>query len=128
MRVCRFCLQEVPYKPLKEMDENDIDVHFCYTCNAEYLYWKLFGENENEWVSWSLYVTIGDKMYRWTYSSAETAQLWYVKEPGEPGTRANHKLDLLYYCGFKNALESTPIPDINPQNAVEKIKLLIMFS
>lgn len=124
MKVCRFCLQEVPYRPLKEMEEHDIDVHFCDTCNAEYLYWK----DKDNWVSWSLYVTIGERMYRWTYSSAETAQLWWVKDPGIPGTRANRNLEPVYHCGFKNAFESTPIPDITPQNAIDKIRLLIMFS
>src|SRR5579885_549689 len=115
MRICKFCQQEVPYKPLKEMEEHGIDVHFCYKCNAEYLYWKEKDE-DGDLVSWSLYVEISGKMYRWTYSTAETAQLWWIKDPGKPGTRRNYDLQFIYGCGKKSSYESTAIPDMNPQN------------
>lgn len=105
------------------MDEHGIDVHFCFKCNAEYLYWK----DDGEQASWSLYVTINERMYRWTHSAANTAQLWYIKEPGEPGTRKNNGLEFIYGCGQYSGTQATPIPDINPQNAIDKITLLLVW-
>lgn len=119
---CRFCLKPPVSTPLDEMKRHNIEVYFCYTCKAEYLYW-----NDGELASWSLYITHHDKMYRWTVSVWQsetglknTGQLWYVKDPGIPGTRKNSNLQLI-----KTFTED--FPAITPENFPIKLPTYLIF-
>ena len=99
------------------MEEYDVEVHFCDTCQTEYLYWS-----DDEPLSWSLYTIVNGKMYRWTYSMNGTALLYFVKEPGIPGTRKNNGLEKLYSCPIDAG------PEMTPQNVADKIKTILVFA
>jgi hypothetical protein len=116
---CQFCLKSATRSPLEEMARHGVDVYFCHTCKAEYLYW-----GDKELASWSLYTIHHDKMYRWTVAMegfmSEGAQLWYVKEPGIPGVKPNSKLELI-----KTFMEDAP--DITPENFPIKLPTYLVF-
>lgn len=117
--ICTFCGKAAPYAPLELMESNGVQVFFCKTCMAEYLYWP----NQKLPFSTSLYVKINDRMYRWSVfssSGVKKAQLWHIKKPGEPGTRVNRDLELIKY--FTNS-----IPDITPSNIDQKIRVWLTF-
>lgn len=115
--ICKFCGQAAPYTPLCEMEENGVQVFFCSLCYAEYLFWP----NQSQPLSASLYVKINSKMYRWTvFEGGTKAQLWFVKEPGVPGTRVNRNLDMLKYF-------ADSVPEITPSNIEQKIRTWLTF-
>lgn len=126
-RPCKFCGQNATYAPLRAMENYQISVYYCFHCSAEYLYWK----GSKNTISTSLYAKINDKMYRWTVTDF-SGTLWYVKTPGEPGTRVNHDLERIVSFGpgfhsFGFDLNQ-PIPEITPQTIVAKIKTWLLFS
>lgn len=126
-KICRFCSGPVPYTPLAEMEELDVKVYFCSTCIAEYCYfwddvhgsWQRNGQPS----SVSLYTTINTKVYRWTISSTGDANLWYIKNPGIPGTRKNIDLECLKSFMTKDG----SVPEITPQNINDKIRTWLVF-
>jgi hypothetical protein len=111
---CKFCGREVSYEPLKEMEEYGVKVYFCHPCLAEYVYW-----NDGAHATASVYITYRDRMYRWTVSN-DMGQLWYIKNPGVPGTRRNENLELIKT--FRR-----DIPHINPSNFLEKLSIYLVF-
>ena len=76
--------------------------------------------NYNIW-SHSLYVYIDDNLYRWTIPILGGGHIWFIKFPGIPGIKKNKGLKLIK--SFKNEI----MPEINPQNIMEKIKTYLMF-
>jgi hypothetical protein len=112
---CRFCQQDVSYAPLDSMEGLGIKVYFCYTCSAEYMYSMHF----NTFNSTSIYATFNNKMYRWSMTG-NAAHLWYIKTPGIPGCKENKDLDLIKT--FKDNL-----PDITPDNFIEKLSVYLLF-
>lgn len=114
---CKFCYQEVQYKPLAEMENYGVRVYFCYDCNTEYLYWM--NPNISDNISVSIYATHNSKMYRWT-STGVAAHLWYIKTPGIPGTRKNENLELIKTF-------NQDIPIITPDNFIEKLSVYLLF-
>lgn|SRR5574338_141405 len=115
---CKFCGQGAGYAPLQELSAYGIDVYFCKPCSAEYVFWSRLAKDES-YTSCSLYTEINGKMFRLTFQSDGAANLWYIKNPGVPGTRANRDLDMLKAF--------THHPDVNPQNINEKIKTWLVF-
>jgi hypothetical protein len=116
---CGFCQQDATYCPLEEMERHSVHVFFCYPCKAEYL---LF--NDGRKASHSLYTEINGHTYRWTHSSANTAQLWLVEEPGIPGQRKNGKLKIILAL---NEYKGHTIPLVTPDNIMEKVKTWLLF-
>lgn len=114
---CKFCNQEVVYKPLEEMENYGVRIYFCYDCNVEYLYWM--NSNIEDHISVSIYATHNNKMYRWTETGA-AAHLWYVKTPGIPGTRKNENLELIKTF-------NQDIPTITPDNFIDKLSVYLLF-
>jgi hypothetical protein len=114
---CKFCKGDAFFRPLKEMEVLEVHVHFCDKCQAEYLRF-----NDGTIASVSLYTKINDHMYRWTVTSARTAQLWRVKDPGIPGTRVNRNLEPV--MGFEIG---DTIPEITPDNVEDKIRTWLVF-
>ena len=114
---CKFCGQEVEYKPLEEMKQYGVAVYFCYKCLTEYIYWM--NSNFGDYISVSIYATHNNKMYRWT-TTGTAAHLWYIKTPGIPGTRKNENLELLKTF-------NQDIPTITPDNFLEKLSVYLLF-
>lgn len=128
-KICDFCHRETKYVPLVikatvpnfganvAARQRSIRVHFCYGCQAEYVFW--LGPNGEPTVH--LYVSINDAVYRWSVDSDGIfGRLWHIKEPGVPGVKQNTKSDLLKT--FKGNL-----PDITPQNIDEKIRFILLW-
>lgn len=111
---CTFCGAGATYSPLDELDKHGVDVYFCHPCRAEYLYFW-----DGQCASTSLYTEINKKMYRWTISSS-SAVLWYIKNPGTPGTRKNDGIEFIK--AFKE-----DVPVITPQNVNEKLRTWLIF-
>lgn len=126
-KACTFCGGVAAYSPLVEMEEHNVKVYFCSDCRAEYLYfwdsrsenWRLHGNPS----SISLYTTINDKMYRWTISSTGDGLLWYVKNPGVPGSRKNSDMEPVKSFRVKEGA----VPDITPQNINDKVRTWLIF-
>jgi hypothetical protein len=114
---CHFCNQNAEFKPLKEMSLLNVDVYFCFKCNAEYLVW-----GNGNLGAVSLYTMIKNKMYRWSNNLMGTMTLSYVIEPGIPGEKANKLEHLLVLTEHK-----TKGITINPTNIVEKISNYLLF-
>lgn len=114
--LCGYCKKEAVYSPLKDMEVHEVKVYFCHSCNAEYLFWQ-----DGSLASQSLYVTINNKMYRWT-EGAGIYQLWYVKTPGEPGVRINQNMESIKAFRFDN------YPVITPENIEQKVKIMLLMS
>jgi len=117
---CKFCQKETAPVPLIIKGGNGdnkyhtFDVHYCYDCAAEYVDWAGV-------VSIHLYVTINNRMYRWSVEDkGSLARLWYVGEPGEPGVRANRKMFLIK--SFKE-----DFPQITPENIERKLRFILLF-
>lgn len=117
---CTYCQKETVYVPLVVKDKAGqathrvFEVHYCYDCEAEYVH---FGAIENV----HLYTRVNNRTYRWSIEiDGAMGRLWYVGEPGEPGVRANRKLQLVknFYANY---------PEINPQNIQEKLKFILLF-
>jgi hypothetical protein len=124
--ICIFCQGEAVDKslPLELSNHPTVNrllkVNFCVKCLAEYVYWA---EGDEIPFVTNLYITINNKMYRWSRDYHEgKGRLWYVEEPGEPGIRANKKLKLL-----KTFHKADETPHITPQNIVEKVKMILLF-
>jgi hypothetical protein len=119
---CKFCGQLSTYAPLDEFKRFKIDIYYCHTCQAEYLYWS-----NGDISSWSLYTTINDRMYRITYSYPGAGEvhgitrLWYIQDPGNPGTRKNNG------CSFISNFDNIEMPEITPHNVNEKIRSYLLF-
>lgn len=118
MIYCKFCKQVAPYTPLDEMEAYGVKVYFCVTCQAEYLFWS-----EADSCSVSLYTEINHKLYRFTTDKAGIIRLWYIKDPGLPGTRINRNLTLLKVFGT----EKNEVSEITPQNINNKIRTWLLF-
>jgi hypothetical protein len=126
MIICDFCQKEVPHFPMKILEKNDIQVFYCETCRAEYIYHK-----RNEFVSARhLYTTIKDKTYRWSISYYQDddddgfhkmARLYYIKDPGLPGISYNLGMELL------QRFEPGHYSVITPENIINKIKFMLLF-
>jgi len=115
---CQFCQQFPLYNPLEEMEHYGVKIFFCHTCKAEYLYWRT---NQN-YSSVSLYTEIQGKMYRWTYRTQGYSQLWWVKNPGIPGTRRNRDLQSILHVSPEEG-----IPDITPANINSRVRTWLLF-
>lgn len=110
---CLFCSNSPEYKPLQEMGQYGARIYFCFNCNAEYTFW-----NNEQNLYYSLYAVINNRMYRWS-SNPHNSYLYYIKEPGEPGVKANKKLELLkHFEGPSN---------VTPTNIKEKLKIILTF-
>lgn len=125
--LCRFCSKMLTHAPLQDMVFHGIDVYFCHPCKVEYLIKWINYKIDGYYISYSIYHYINDRLFRFTVSSASTAQLWRFDEPGEVGVRANKKAVFIKGFGFKNALEFTPIPEITPSNIDSKLKTYLLF-
>jgi len=115
---CRFCQQFPPSAPLEEMESYGVNVFFCPPCKAEYLYWR----TSHNYSSVSLYTEIQGKTYRWTCMSQGISTLWWVKNPGIPGTRRNIDMQSILYISPEEG-----IPDITPANINDKVKIWLLF-
>ena len=121
---CKFCQQMATYAPLDELEIYGVKVFYCYQCKAEYLYYTS-GGTPTTYASVSLYTEINNKMYRWTIienGHGKSARLWWIKNPGIPGTRINSDLESVVY--FEDFV---PPSDITPQNIMNKISLWLPF-
>jgi hypothetical protein len=119
--ICKYCNQEVPYRPIEDMERYNVKVHFCDSCQAEYLIWSNGVRN-----SVSLYTSINDKMYRWSVYKDITATLWWIKTPGEPGTRVNKDLTVIKSFGDRDD-DTDPLPILTPSNIREKLRTWLIF-
>lgn len=121
-KYCKFCNNPVAYTPLKEMEEKfAIKIFYCYTCNAEYLF---FSRNEilsQEPSSVSLYVDIGDKTYRWTVSAHGVGRLWLIGKPGIPGQKINEDMRSVILFNETDKIS------ITPQNIEAKVRSWLTF-
>jgi hypothetical protein len=116
---CKFCNCNATYSPIPAMENYGAKIFFCHPCQAEYI--RYTRGSHSKYPSVSLYVTIRDKMYRWTDSGeGQFANLWYVKEPGEPGARVN-KL-MVHLLGV-----TKDIPELTPLNIESKIRAWLPF-
>ena len=116
--LCKFCNKETSDKSISLTPKRNMKVDFCSDCLAEYVYWS--DSNQTPYAI-HLYTTIGDKMYRWSsYDGHTTGHLWFIEDPGIPGIQPNRKTKLL-----KTLQEG---PQITPQNIIEKIKFILLFS
>lgn len=119
MKTCQFCTKEISDAPVNEMAKHGVGVYFCHPCQAEYLYFR-----SGTCASVSLYTTINERCYRWTVTSVDTAQLWYVKEPGIPGVRKNEGMEPVK--GFSKS-DGDTIPELTPSNVNGKIRVWLPF-
>jgi len=110
--ICQFCNNETTYHPIDILNRYTLKVYFCYPCQAEYV--SMFGNRIH------IYATLNDRLYRWTNNDNCLGQLWIINSPGIPGSELNEDVELLKT--FKENM-----PEINPSNAKEKIKLLLLF-
>lgn len=115
---CKYCGRGAGYAPLQELVSYGVDVYFCKPCSAEYVFWARASKDEG-YTSCSLYTEINSKVFRLTFQSDGTANLWYVKTPGVPGTRANRDLEMIK--------SFSQHPDAIPSNINEKIKTWLVF-
>lgn len=122
VKVCHFCQQPTQYAPIPPGQSYALNkikvlrIHFCFQCNAEYVFWT----DNGALASVHLYVTVNDKMYRWSTSPSEKlGRLWYVEKPGIPGKQVNEGVVLL-----KNFQEFS---EITPSNIEEKIRFILPF-
>lgn len=113
---CKFCSKPADHAPIAELEQHGITVFFCNDCMSEFTFWK-----SGSPMSESVYTTIGDRMYRWTFTPATgKGALWYIKTPGIPGTRTNENLKFIK--GF-----SQDVPNITPSNFAEKLRTYLVF-
>ena len=111
---CQFCDKPTVNANLEEMSRYGVYVQFCHTCLAEYVFYR------DETLShYSLYTTLGEKMYRWTIAHS-VAFIRYVEKPGIPGQVPNKDMRVVHR--FAN-----DIPEITPQNINEKLKTYLVF-
>lgn len=115
---CRFCQQPVPYSPIEEMEKLEVYAYWCEPCQAEYLYFQ----DSNHASSWSLYVTINSRIYRWTVSASGNAVLVYLKNPNLPRDRVAHEMEKLLWIA-----KGDPQPTITPQNIRSKVQTYLVF-
>lgn len=120
MDICNYCNQENAYVPISISPERNLSIYYCYPCSAEYVCWVTGGRE-----SVHLYCKINNNLYRWSPNdynelNIKIGRLWHIKEPGEPGIRANRKMTLLKSFG-------EDVPAINPNNIEEKIKLILLY-
>lgn len=111
---CQFCGLDANYTPLDKMERHSVGVHFCYNCNAEFLYYKSGAK-----ASFSLYTKINNKLYRWTVAG-QSGTIWYVDKPGVPGVSVNEGM-----TAVKTFYDD--VPDITPQNINDKLKTWLLF-
>jgi len=104
------------------MDALSILVFYCDICQAEYLY----KDDTWELLTYSIYTAIDNKTYRWSMAG-ETAQLWFIREPGIPGVKKNKGLHSIQVFGKVTSQLITPIPDITPTNINDKLKIILTF-
>lgn len=116
--ICRFCQQPVPYSPIDQASKMGLDIYWCQTCQAEYLYFR----DSTFASSCSLYTQIKDKTYRWTTTATDRSILWYVKTPGTPKITINKDCELLYSMGPEDNQ-----PNITPNNIQHKVKTYLIF-
>lgn len=119
MKICKFCNQEVKDAPVDEMSKHGIGVFFCHACQAEYLFFR-----SGHCASVSLYTNINERCYRWTVTSVDTAQLWYVKEPGIPGVKKNEGMAPVKSF---NKDKGDAIPQLTPANVNGKVRMWLPF-
>ena len=115
--ICQFCQKEAVYVPLQVSKKHTFKVHYCYSCQTEYV-----DHSYDPKPTVNLYTTIGNRMYRWTIMQDEDTTigyLWYIGEPGVPGQRPNRKLKLLKTFHVP--------PSINPSNVEQKIRFILLF-
>lgn len=112
---CHFCLEQISSAPIEELTKFGMQVYFCHTCLAEYV----FVGNGKSLSHYNLYATINNKMYRWTINDS-CALLRYVKCPGQVGSIVNRDLGILKI--FKS-----DIPIITPQNIKDKLQTYLIF-
>jgi hypothetical protein len=115
--ICKFCQKETTYVPLRVADRRTFEVHYCFSCNAEYVD---YGSDDGK--ATHLYTEIDKKMYRWSVTEHKaklSGYVWYVGEPGVPGVVPNKRLRLL------KSFE-TP-PTIVPNNVEQKIRFILLF-
>ena len=113
---CKFCEENAEYKPLPEMDKYNARVYFCDPCQAEYVFFR----NQNKPAVVSLYISIHNKMYRWSKLLGDVVHLYEVKVPGLPGVQINKDLQLLKR--FENVGYT-----MTPQNIKSKLEILLTF-
>ncbi|CAM6006096.1 unnamed protein product [Sphagnum balticum] len=70
----------------------------------------------------SLYTKINDKIYRWTVYKGIQGTLWWVKDPGKPGTRVNKDLVAIKSFGSENIDDPDFLPVLTPSNINEKLR------
>ena len=92
-----------------------IRVHWCVGCRAEYLH---FCESPIINVV-SLYVTIHERLYRWTVTALGAASLWYIADRAIFGSKDKQRLLSL----GKNDVQ----PIITPQNIAQKVQTYLIF-
>lgn len=118
MIICDFCKQEAPHTPIQALESKGLKIYFCENCNTEYTLW-----NDQTPAARHMYVTINDKLYRWTITRAGQgvkAYLRYYKDPGIPGAMVNRNQELLQ-------IFTESIPEITPDNIEQKIRFILLF-
>jgi hypothetical protein len=119
-QLCKFCGGQATYAPLEQMEDFGIKVFFCHPCGAEYLYYSR-EETPTTYASVSLYTEVKNKMYRWTvFDDGNRSTLWWVKDPGVPGSRINK--DLVAILMFSEAM-----PEVTPQTIQTKVQIWLPF-
>src|ERR1035437_6716662 len=116
---CVFCNKETVDKSFEYIFENSVPaktfifrVDYCNSCYAEYPYW---GQKSEYPYAVNLYVTLHDKIYRWSYHFKNNiGRLWHINDPGFVGLTPNKNSKLL-----KTIKEDCP--KVTPQNVKEKI-------
>lgn len=116
---CQFCQQAAPYSPIEEFENLEVYAYLCETCQAEYLYFK----NSTHAISWSLYTTINNRLYRWSIGFSGNATLTYLKNNQLPRTRLTHETEKLMWIAKGN-----PQPTITPYNIQQKLSIYLLFS
>ena len=116
---CQFCRRKLHYSDLPDLEENDIKICICESCQTEYIYF-----NNGELVSLSIYTKIKDKYYRWTVTGPNQASLWRVSFYPENTLRpAYGRHD--YAKMIKSW--SRDIPNISPSNIHQKVQTYLIF-
>lgn len=118
IKYCTFCKQESDYVPIPEMEKHNATVHFCKDCNVEYTYFP-----RGDMANTSIYFKINDRHFRWSMNSAGMARLWAIGKPGIPGVSKNENMKCIQTF---NSNEMS-VPEITPQNAVERIGAWLLF-
>jgi len=113
---CKFCGGGAGYAPIDTLKYSHIDVYFCHTCSAEYVFWgKVNPKNQ----TYSIYTQIGDRHFRVTVNSDNTCTIWFIGEIGVPGKSLNQKLKKIKHFNY--------IPDITPSNINQKLRSWLPF-